>query len=413
MEFYIYSIKNSEKWKTAICRVKWVKNMKIIYVGKNIYGQYAFKQAAATLSAEYEDFFGSNEDDDSRDMEETINALLLKSADYYVIDPDAFSEPEQKIVENTYKLKEATNSKIVIHAPFYNTESRILLDLKAAGVAGIITTAENQGEIIDFFNNVVLEDEVISEEEQEEIIFEREETLQLLEDEIPQLRKITEEREMNERVEKKIQKIAVVGSKRGIGTTTAALQLVKYLNDKHAESAIYVEMNDLHYVDALENYYNCESADPDAAVCKLGGVLLSKDIKKLDRLEYKYPYYIYDYGSIQDNGDPVSLYEKDIIFLVGGIKANEIKDTTDAIDRLYTKQNVLYIMNFISERSRENALDFMEDKAKKTYFMDIARDPFVLSAKNKEIFEAAFVELNKEKPDGIKFKKSKLRRIFR
>ena len=73
--------------------------MKIVYIGNNIFGQYAFQGAAEQLSAEFAELLSEEElyglSDGSMKITDITRKLISENADVYVVDIDLFTDPEK------------------------------------------------------------------------------------------------------------------------------------------------------------------------------------------------------------------------------------------------------------------------------------------------------------------------------
>lgn len=399
--------------------------MKIVYIGDNDFGRYAFRQASGDLSAQFIDFLEMEYPDvegsyGDFNLAEAMEALLIFQADIYIVDFDILGFNLESNVRNIYNLMEAANSKVIIHAPQYNESSTSLLTLRAAGIDKIITAEENQGVIIEEFLNFISSAEKLPTEKQEELIREREQAAEEIYQEIPALRELIdddkEERDfLMPSVNVSTLKIGFVGSKTGIGTTTAAIQLVKYLNfiDVDEAAAVYIDMMDSGYIKKLMAHFDYDSRNDELSMTSIGNVPMIEDSRKLLLAQGAgFKYLVCDYGTLTETAvqNQNSLYEKDLIILVGGIKANEIEETTSAIETLSAQRNVFYIMNFVSDRNHESIRDFMGQYRDNTFFLSYVPDPFVLSQTSKQIYQQI---LTQHKPPEINLKNKKLGRIFR
>lgn len=382
--------------------------MEVKYIGNNIYSEFAFRKAAESEGI----VFSQLDYDEGRPMAEVTEELIGFNSDIYIIDISAFSEEEREIAEQLTRLKNAMNAQVIIHAPLYNDESKILLDLKALGFSHIITAMENQGilqqSMIEAIN--MCEVEELDEQYQETLIREIEEQNRALEEELPCLTVLREQQE--EKAEPgSILKIAVIGSREFIGTTTVALQLVKHLNQRHEASAAYIELNKSRYIKNIREYYEVDQIDGSLASITMGGITMFEDARKMPQiLSEGFAYYIYDYGSIGNVNDLSSIYEKDIIILVGGMKPNELSQTTEAMDELYEQRNLFYVLNHIPSKSRAEALLLMEDRRNRTFFFEESPAPFIYNPKNAEMFDTI---LSGDYKPEMNMKRKKIWRVFK
>lgn len=382
--------------------------MEVKYAGNNVYGEFAFRNAAESEGID----FSRLACDEGKPLAEVTEELMGFNSEIYIVDISAFSEEEQEIAEQLTRLKNAVNAKIIIHAPLYNEESKILLDLKALGFSHIITAVENQGILQQSMTEAIkmCRETEIDGQNQEILIREIEEQNRALEEELPCLTVLREQQE--EKTEPgSVLKIAVIGSREFIGTTTVALQLVKHLNQRQEASAAYIELNKSRYIKNIREYYEPEDSDSRLSSVSMGGIVMFEDARKMPQiLSEGFSYYIYDYGSIERVNDLSSVYEKDIILLVGGVKPNELPQTTEAMKELYEQKNLFYILNHIPARNRPEALLLMEEKRNSTFFLEESPAPFVYNPKNGEMFD---VILSREYRPEMNMKRKKIWRVFK
>lgn len=383
--------------------------MKLLYVGMSVYAEYAFKAAAKELGYEFRAFPFEEEIPALRSVSDK---LIAENAEVYVIDISIFSEDSDEMVATQLeRLKTAVNADVIIHAPLYNRESKILLNLQAMGFTKVITQLENQGRLKASLMEAVNQS-AIEQTQQEELIQKREASIAAIEKELPQIAAYVRQKEHEETArEGTITKIAVIGAKEYIGTTTVCLQLVKYLNSEREASAAYIELNKSRYIRNLQEYFDPQRMDDSLSSICMNGVAMFSDPRKMPEiLSEGYCWYIYDYGSIGFVNDLSSIYEKDLIILVGGMKANEVIQTTEAMKELFGQRNMFYIMNFVPQSSRKKVLDLMEGAAEKTYFLESCFDPFVYNIENGKIFDAI---LKSDYKPVVSKKNRKLGRLFR
>lgn len=178
---------------------------------------------------------------------------------------------------------------------------------------------------------------------------------------------------------KESQTIAVAGCLGRIGTTTQAIQIVKYLN-LMGYSACYIEVNQNGYVDrVLQSIKNIkEDKKTKRIVCDNVDMYRQQDIAIVNRLDYEY--LIKDYGAVNETSfERISFLEQDFRIICGGIKPNEFDKVYDVLlDDIYMASG--YIFTFVPNANREATLGFMEEKASCTFFADYVPDAFTYSA---------------------------------
>lgn len=177
--------------------------------------------------------------------------------------------------------------------------------------------------------------------------------------------------------------VAVLGVMPRIGTTTHALCLAKYLNDRGYKAA-YIELNDSDYIRKLATTYT--DAIEDAATGKVtyeGLDMYYNPGSVPAALRMPYLFYIYDFGDIHDlkTREQITWLEKDIKVLVAGTKPNEIAELQYAVPKVYN-QNTKYLFNFCSEAEQEDVKARMGSRAEVTYFSSWLPDPFAAAGES-------------------------------
>ena len=210
----------------------------------------------------------------------------------------------------------------------------------------------------------------------------------------------SEEQQSEEEENKKTftKTIGIAGSIKRMGTTTQALQIVKYLLFKGYKAAYY-EMNNHKFVLSVAEAYSDVSKDDVDGLVKYQSVDMYYKAEKLKEVQNKdYDYIVYDFGVYSEHDfNKVSFLEKDIQIFVVGSKPDEFSQTYNVIKNNFYN-NVFYIFNFTSENEKKDLLELMEDKSEYTFFADTAKDPFTFG--NPEIYEK-MIPLNSRKEDEV------------
>lgn len=200
--------------------------------------------------------------------------------------------------------------------------------------------------------------------------------------------------------------IGVVGAIKRMGTTTQAIQLVKYLIYS-GYKACYIEMNEHKWVEAYEDV----EVDPMNGKATYRGIDMYYKMEKLpDILQQDYDYYIYDYGVYDDRGfNKISFLEKNIQISVVGVKPGEFEKTYMLIENNFY-QKMAYIFNFTSEdrEEQDDILELMGDKRDSTFFAKDCRDPFKLT--HLELYRDILDDPEQKKEKKAKKKKGFFRR---
>lgn len=177
--------------------------------------------------------------------------------------------------------------------------------------------------------------------------------------------------------------IAVAGSVDRIGTTTQALQIVKFLQMNGKKTA-YIEANSTGYINDLLNTQSGAKVEDDViGWVTLYGIDMFYNLSQIENI-YKmgYEYLVFDFGSMQDeNFQEIPFYEKDIKITVHGYSPSELKAFDRCINKLYPR-NVIYLFSFVPNSERENVIEMMDDRSDKTYFAAYTPNPYSYSSEN-------------------------------
>lgn len=432
----------------------------MLYVGNNEMGAFALLKLSRKMDhIKYEDF----PVEPGAKLSDYADKLISDPKDLYIIDITSFSDSEEDIVNAVDRICRGVNCDIIIYAPDLDPQSTILISFKAIGYNKIITQMMNQTQLLQELISAIEQPKVSPENVQEELIEQRSDEYDAVYESNPVLAAIDERMTItnpdfdfqipsmadvvNEEVpadsdleepekaeksdiitkpkpqtHKKVQKsqqrsgsrtlkIAVIGAMRRIGTTTVALQLVKYLNDQEEHAAAYLQYNNSDFITDLKEICcaDVDTGKPDKIT--FANTDIFSDPRKVNGIiSSGYQYIVYDYGDIKSISQS-SAFEKDIIILVGGAEPDEIRSMTAAME-VFNQKNVFYFFNFTPFSDREEILDMMEGYRNKTFFLDYIPDKFCYNPDLGGAF-ARMMESDYEVEDLTTGKEKRLGRIFR
>lgn len=288
----------------------------------------------------------------SPSIEHQLTEMLKSQMEYLVIDIEQYVDPADELAAKIESVKRAKNCDVVIYAPGYDRKSRVIQELEIRGIRYYVFSA-NQADARDTFercmNGYYIAPE-LPEEAQEEI------GGAVLKDPAGK-------------------RIGVTGVCRRIGTTTAAVQIIKYLQLK-GYKACYIEVNETGFVQEHGRFFVSDQDEDLGKVSYEGVDMFYKQENLQEIFRQDYDYFVFDYGAYSERGfNKTSFLEKDIRIFVAGSKAAEMNYTKDVLRNEYY-MDVLYLFNFISEKEKPDLLEFMDDKADSTYFTVYAPDQF-------------------------------------
>lgn len=289
----------------------------------------------------------------STNIDAQINKILAyQTCQYLIFDIEQYVDKADHLAEEIRRIQRANNSTVIIYAAGYDRQSKIVQELIFRGVTYFIFSA-NPGEaklelercLSGYFKDL---------EEDETVVIEQ----------------------RKQASKKMMVKIGMTGACGRIGTTTQALQLIKYLQ-LNGYKACYIQMNNSKYVEIFEQYFNTIHDVYLGKVTFAEIDMYYKQENLAEILNQDYDYYIYDFGCYSDTDfNKTSFLEKDVRMFILGSKANEIKQTDEVIRNEYYK-DVSYLFSFVSEQEQPDVLELMEDRATNTYFSKYVPDPFV------------------------------------
>lgn len=432
----------------------------MLYVGNNEMGAFALLKLSRKMDhIKYEDF----PVEPGAKLSDYADKLISDPKDLYIIDITSFSDSEEDIVNAVDRICRGVNCDIIIYAPDLDPQSTILISFKAIGYNKIITQMMNQTQLLQELISAIEQPKVSPENVQEELIEQRSDEYDAVYESNPVLAAIDERMTItnpdfdfqipsmadvvNEEVpadsdledpekaeksdiitkpkpqtHKKVQKsqqrsgsrtlkIAVIGAMRRIGTTTVALQLVKYLNDQEEHAAAYLQYNNSDFITDLKEICCADQDTGKPDKITFANTDIFSDPRKVSGIiSSGYQYIVYDYGDIKSISQS-SAFEKDIIIIVGGGEPDEIRAMTAAME-VFNQKNVFYFFNFTPFSDREELLDMMEGYRNKTFFLDYIPDKFCYNPDLGGAF-ARMMESDYEVEDLTTGKEKRLGRIFR
>ena len=345
----------------------------MLYVGNNEMGAFALLKLSRKMDhIKYEDF----PVEPRAKLSDYADKLISDPKDLYIIDITSFSDSEEDIVNAVDRICRGVNCDIIIYAPDLDPQSTILISFKAIGYNKIITQMMNQTQLLQELISAIEQPKVSPENVQEELIEQRSDEYDAVYESNPVLAAIDERMTItnpdfdfqipsmadvvNEEVpadsdledpekaeksdiitkpkpqtHKKVQKsqqrsgsrtlkIAVIGAMRRIGTTTVALQLVKYLNDQEEHAAAYLQYNNSDFITDLKEICCADQDTGKPDKITFANTDIFSDPRKVSGIiSSGYQYIVYDYGDIKSISQS-SAFEKDIIIIVGGGEPDEI-----------------------------------------------------------------------------------------
>lgn len=309
-----------------------------------------------------------------------LNDILEQQMRYLVIDVEQYIDSAEEVAAEIERIRRAKNCEVIIYAPGYNWESQMIREFRKYDVKYYIFASTLSGakeELERCLNGYYVDTDA------EKLIQEDDAA-------IPERARTS-------------RKIGITGVCRRMGTTTAAIQLVKHLQLKGYQ-ACYIEVNATGFVKKQLEYF--AGTDEDASI----GRVTYENVDMYHKQEFlqevlrqNYDFFVFDYGAYSERGfNKTSFLEKDIRIFVAGSKAQEMQYTNEIMKNEYYT-DVYYLFNFISEKEKPDIVEYMETKKEHTFFTVYTPDQFEY-VQNKE-FER-LIPVEDVSPDAGKKKRS-------
>lgn len=288
-------------------------------------------------------------------QQQAILGLINQGASHVIYDIDQYDMSPFEIADAISQIEEATRIQSIIYAPGYLTDSKAILALQQRGLSYFIT-------------QTVLSD-------QKDML---EAYLSGTYTPVTKQPSKTEGDSPSPSLKKGHKLIGLTGAMHRIGTTTHAIQLVKYLNFK-GYNACYIQMNGGDYLQKLREWFEVQENEELGEITYESVKMYYKPESLPEIMTMDYDFYIYDYGTYHDaDFNRTSYLEKDFRLIICGSNPVELPATYDIIKNSFYS-DVFYIFNYIPESERNDILELMQDKADRTFICSsYLPDPFVL-----------------------------------
>lgn len=346
----------------------------ILYVGNRLDGNFIY-EVAQKRKIEIDQV------EENIDIKKQENDILFKlpGVKYLVIDIDQYVNEADEIVASLKSLKKL-GVKIIIVTPGLSSDNILIHKLINIDIKNFINRASNLS---------VMKDEL-----------EKNLTAYYDENTRKEIEEIKQIQQTAKKIEEKTTTIAVAGSLNRIGTTTQAIQIVKYLIFK-GYKACYVEVNDniyenstlskekepLTYVKKLKKILNL-SEDRDINMVKYENVELYYDIDKLAEIKAReYDFIVFDYGSYKGNNfNKASFLKDDVNIVICGSEITEIDAAASLASNISYEKSKL-VFSFTEKSDEDDIINLINSiKIKKEvqngarcYFAGFTPNPFKLS----------------------------------
>ena len=157
--------------------------------------------------------------------------------------------------------------------------------------------------------------------------------------------------------------------------------------------------------DEIKNIETLEGVIKKDSLYSYKGIDLYSNDNKINAMQYGYDFYIYYYGTLNENILD-NFLSKEVKIIVGGTKAWETDDTFRVLSLLEKIPEVNYIFNFSSNEEKAKFKKILKRYIKHIYFSEFTTDAFNSNI-NIEIYHEIFKEYIAEKTKKLEIKDKK------
>ena len=319
---------------------------------------------------------------DLREISNVTDYVLdRKGFDYIMYDVRMFVSEPTAIATEIRKIERTNNVPVIIAAFGLLETSNLVTEIVKAGFKNIIIESEYSA-INRAFSRCI------------NGYFEAN-GVDSLHDTIDAVNRMEEQRKIQS-----IQYIAVAGTQSRIGTTTQAMQIVKYLNYK-GQKACYIEYGSDNLLGKLKDMYKKIEELPAGGI-SYNGVDLYK-ISAINTVRKSgYTHLVYDFGSMQSNDFAATGFmDKDAIkVIVAGIDEKEIEHTDRVLDMPYY-YDAHFIFSFVAPEDQREVSEKMLKRSGAVHYAAYTPDKFVYTPKNNPIYESLIPLEDPQKKKGL------------
>lgn len=310
------------------------------------------------------------------------DARNLNNYKQIIIDINSTKEDVEDIIQAVVAIKSMFNIRIIIVALGYEEGDTLLSKLFNEGIYNFVT-AKTYYEQKEQFK------ECLSKEGCQ------------YKDAIRYRQKVDESKKNKVIVKKEYKKlkqfvnVAVAGTEKHIGVTTQAILITMFMKSLNM-NACYICSNEK---DEIKNIETLEGVIKKDNMYSYKGIDLYSNSNKVDAIQYGYDFYIYDYGTLNENTLD-NFLSKEVKVVVGGTKAWEQDETFRVLSMLEKIPDINYIFNFSSEGEKAKFRRTLKGIIKNIYFSEYSPEVFSDSV-NEDIYHEIFKEYIAEKSNKI------------
>lgn len=355
-----------------------MKTNKVLYIG-NKDTPFIFNDIAIKTDTDLDLFYGV-----TASKSDIIAKAISEKWLMIIINVDEVIAEQESIDEIIKSIAQGTSSKLIVMAQGYNPNSKVVINAAKSGVKYFMlaTDATTNKEI--YVNTLAGVKNVYD----------------IVDISLLHTKKIIENGATNLTAIKdfKSKTISVGGCMSRIGTTTVAIQLVKYFM-VNGKTACYVDYSDTDFIELCKEFYG-GSDDKEHHRYVLGDIDIYYDVTPeylQDIYQHNYDFIVFDVGNISVHSSKQTVFlEKDYRLLCAGCKPQEYKALYSLLENLYNT-NISYLYFAVPQDNKEFIESDWNKSNKKGYFFPFLDDCFYMEDASSAIFDDIFEEVMPQK----------------
>lgn len=347
----------------------------IIFVGTKSSGNFALEEA---LSKGWNISFVETSPNYIKKQIADISIEADKGCDAIIYDTREYLEDAEVIAEVIASIKRANGAKPILVVPTANKENSLICACLDKDIKHFINAGT--GTATDWKRELVLNIAGHYDAQENE----------------PEFTKRAREYISNKKIDSKRHKtIGIAGSIHRIGTTTVAIQIIRYLEflgykaclvemneNKYLNKTMVLEKKELSFIEKTRFLLETEIDNPEDGYIRTHGIdMYYKSDKFLELEEHNYDYYVFDYGVYTDiNFNKTAFLKDDLQFFCVGANAIEMDYTWDIAENLsYKKADLIFSFTALGDRDEIRYLMEGLSASERCYFTEYTPNPYILS----------------------------------
>lgn len=311
----------------------------------------------------------------SANKENIINKALSESYEIIIFNVAELLEAVDDTLNIIKAIVSGSKAKLIVMAQGYASNSHLVVEAAKAGVGYFMLSKDTAG----------LKEVFISTKANIKNVYN-----------LVDAYRIPEQQSANEFVsaaEKFSYKtVSVAGCMARIGTTSVAIQLVKFFQSQ-GKTACFIDNSNTGYMELSKNYYLTDDADEQMNRITLEGIDIYYNVTAeiMQQIYIKnYNFIVFDVGNISENtAKQTEFLQKDYRILCTGCKPNESIALEKLLQNIY-QTKIAYMYSFVPKNERDGIMEDVKGLNQKCYFTPYFDECYSLTSDSIPLFKDIF-----------------------